>query len=268
MAFRRPHPALSGIVAGRYCGYAERADATFRRREVANAHVTMIISFGEPLDIVEMPGTASDGRRLTSFVAGLHDGYAITEHHGRQHGLEVGLTPFGAARVLGAPYEIAGECVPLDDLLGPFATQLCDRLASAPGWAARFELIDRVLADRAAERPDPDRAVVWAWNQLERSHGRVPVRVLAEEIGWSRRHFASRFRSQVGLAPKPTGRVLRFRRAADLLQAGTIRSFADLAASCGYADHSHLVREFRTLAGCTPSQFVRSQLPDSGGLSG
>jgi AraC-like DNA-binding protein len=268
MAFRRPHPALSGIVAGTYCGYAERADTRFRRREVANAHVTLIFSFGEPLDVVEMPGTATDGRRLTSFVAGLHDGYAITEYQGHQHGLQVGLTPFGAARVLGAPHEMAGECVSLDDLLGPFADELTDRLASAPGWAARFELIDRVLAERAAEGPEPDRAVVWAWNQLERSHGDVPVRVLAEEIGWSRRHFASRFRSQVGLAPKPAGRVLRFRRAADLLQAGPVRSIADLAAACGYADHSHLVREFRTLAGCTPSEFVRSQLPAGGGVSG
>lgn len=267
MAFRRPHPALSGIVADAYCGYSEHADSPFRRREVATRHVTMIISFGEPLEVVEMPGTAAHGQRRTSFVAGLHDGYAITEYHGRQHGIEVELTPLGAARVLGAPHEIARECVPLEDLLGRFAAELTDRLASAPGWATRFELIDRVLLERAAERPEPDPAVLWAWNQLERSHGQVPVGVLAEEIGWSRRHFASRFRRQVGLSPKPAGRVLRFGRAADLLRAGPVRSIADLAAACGYADHSHLVREFRALAGCTPSDFAGSQLPEGGGVS-
>lgn len=31
---------------------------------------------------------------------------------------------------------------------------------------------------------------------------------------------------------------------------------ADIAAAAGYADHSHLVRDFRSLAGCTPSQLV------------
>lgn len=268
MAHAPPHPGLAGVVAGAYCGYVERSAGAFRRREVANGHVAMIISFGEPIDVVEMSSSSSGGRRLTSFVAGLHDGYALTEHHGKQHGVQVDLTPLGAARVLGAPYEVARECVPLDDLLGRFADELTDRLATAADWPARFALLDEVLLARAVDGPAPDPAVVWAWHQLERSHGQVPVNVLADEIGWSRRHFGARFRAHVGLAPKPTARVLRFRRAVDLLERGPVRSIADLAAACGYADHSHLVREFRALAGCTPSQLVSGLLPDSGGVAG
>ena len=268
MAHGRPHPGLAGVVAGPYCGYVEDADEPFRRREVATGNVTMIVSFGEPIDLVEMSHSTSGGRRMASFVAGLHDGYAITEHHGNQHGVQIDLTPLGAARVLGVPEEVANECVALDDLLGRFAGELADRLASTPDWAGRFALLDRVLLDRAADGPEPDPAVVWAWGQLERSHGQVSVGVLADEIGWSRRHFGTRFRAQVGLAPKPTGRVLRFRRAVALLRSGPIRSIADLAAACGYADHSHLVREFHSLGGCTPSQLVGAQLPDGGGVAG
>ncbi len=268
MAHGRAHPALAGVVDGPYCGYVERTEGRFRRREVASGQVAVIISFGEPINVVEMSDSTSAGRRLTSFVAGLHHGYAVTEHHGTQNGVQLDLTPLGAARVLGSPHELANECVALDDLLGPFAGELTDRLASAPDWAARFALLDQVLLARMAHGPDPDPAVAWAWHQLERSNGQVPVNVLADEIGWSRRHFGSRFRSQVGLAPKPTSRVLRFRRAVEVLQAGRVRSIADVAATCGYADHSHLVREFRALAGCTPSQLVGNLLPDSGGVAG
>lgn len=268
MAFRRPHPGLAGIVTGRYCGYAEDAVAPVQRREVATGGVTVILSFEQPLDLMEMSSSTSGGQRLTSFVAGIHEGYAVTRHDGDQLGVQVDLTPLGAARVLGAPREVANECVPLDALLGRFATELTDRLASAPGWGERFDLLDRVLLDRAAEGPEPDRAIVWAWDQLRRSHGQVPVHVLAEEIGWSRRHFGARFRAQVGLAPKPTARILRFRRATDLLASGPVRSIADLAAACGYADHSHLVREFHALGGCTPSQFVQSLMPAGGGVAG
>lgn len=94
---------------------------------------------------------------------------------------------------------------------------------------------------------------------------------LADDVGWSRRHLLTRFRRQVGLSPTATGRVLRFRHAARLLVPGagpgrvpTADRIADLAAECGYADHSHLVREFRALAGCTPSAFVAGweQFPD------
>jgi len=268
MRYRAPHPALTGVVDGAYCGYVEDAVGPFRRREAATGRVALIINLGAPLDLVEMTHSSSGGARLSSFVAGLHDGYAVTEHHGDQRGIQVDLTPIGAGRLLGAPDEVANECVALDDLLGPAARELTERLASTDDWAERFALVDRALLDRLEEAPDPDPAVAWAWDQLERSHGQVPVNVLADEIGWSRRHFGVRFRREVGLAPKPTGRVLRFRRATDLLASGPVRSIADLAAACGYADHSHLVREFRALAGCTPSQFVADRLPDGGGIAG
>jgi AraC-like DNA-binding protein len=268
MRFRAPHPALAGVVGSAYCGYVEEAAAPFRRREAANGRVTLIINLGAPLDLVEMSQSSSGGARLTSFVAGLHDGYAITEHRGDQCGIEVDLTPLGAGRLLGAPHEVANECVALDDLLGRTADELTERLLSTDDWSERFALVDRALLDRIVDAPDPDPAVAWAWDQLERSHGQVPVNVLADEIGWSRRHFGVRFRNAVGLAPKPTGRVLRFRRATDLLARGPVRSIADVAAACGYADHSHLVREFHALAGCTPSQYVDDLLPDAGGVAG
>ncbi|MBC8091667.1 MAG: AraC family transcriptional regulator, partial [Pseudonocardia sp.] len=61
--------------------------------------------------------------------------------------------------------------------------------------------------------------------------------------------------------PKPAARVLRFQRAAELLvpTTGTCRgaiTISEVAADCGYADQSHLVREFHALAGCTPTTYV------------
>ena len=107
--------------------------------------------------------------------------------------------------------------------------------------------------------------VAWAWRRLVRSGGRVGVRELAADTGWSRRHLLTRFRGQVGLAPKTAARVLRFQRAARLLVPATVYdgrpthpapSVTEVAAACGFADHAHLVHEFHALAGCTPTEFV------------
>jgi AraC-like DNA-binding protein len=247
-------PALAGSVLG-YCGYVEDGSAPVRRREPAGTRVPVILSFG---DAITVEGGTSPGRpaRVTSFVAPFSDTWAVTEHAGRQHGVQVDLTPLGAFRLLGVqPSEVAGSVVPVDDLWGPAGGSLVDRLASAPDWPSRFGLLDEVLLVRAASGAEPHPAVAWAWRQLERADGGVPVGTLADEIGWSRRHFVDRFRRHVGLAPKASARVLRFARAHALLSAGTA-PVGLVAAECGYADQSHLVRETRALAGCTPSELV------------
>jgi AraC-like DNA-binding protein len=263
---RRPAPAPLAAHVTSYLGYEERTSEPLRRREVPNGRVVLILSFGDPIEILERAGARTIGT-VTSFVAGMHDGFTLTRQRGRQHGIQIDLTPLGAYRLLGVPMcEIANQVVALDRLGGRPVADLADQLAEAPSWADRFARLDRALWSWAANGPEVEPAVAWAWRQLDDSHGRVPVRVLADEIGWSRRHFSSRFQQRIGLTPKTTGRVLRFRRAVGLLEgAGTI---AEVAASCGYADHSHLDREFKALAGCTPSELMAARLPDAGGVAG
>ena len=272
MARRVPHPALGGWVQG-YCGYVERCAGPVRRREPPRAVVPLIISFGDPIDVVVDGGTVTH----TSFTAGLDERSTLTEHSGRQHGIQVNLTPLGAYRLLGVPmHELTGMAVDLaalgmsglggERLGGSGLDGLADRLASASGWEERFALLDRLLLTWLADGPHVDPAVAWAWRRLDRTGGTVPVSDLAAEIGWSRRHLAARFRTQVGLAPKPVAQLLRFGRAVDLLGAGSATSIGDVAAACGYADHSHLVREFRRLAGCTPSAFLAALDPSFPGV--
>ena len=172
---RAPHPGLDDYL-GRMCGYDERSPAPLCRREAPNGGVTLIIGLGEPIEIKQMSSSPTPHPgRITSFVAGLAEGFALVESQ-RQHGIQLDLTPLGAYRLFGLPMsEIANSIVPLDDLRGrAMVAELAERLAGAPGWAERFALIDRQLLRWADEGPEPDGAVSWAWDQLTRSDGRAP----------------------------------------------------------------------------------------------
>jgi AraC-like DNA-binding protein len=254
MALAAPGPALRGVVQ-RYCGYVERTAAPLRRREAATGTVTVILSFG--------PRILVDGEPHRSFVAGLSEAPSMTEHDGVQHGVELNLTPPAARRLLGVPmHELAGRVVPLDDLFD--GGTLIERLAEARGWEERFALLDAELSRRLESAPPPHPAVGAAYARLAATRGAVPVGVLAEEIGWSRRHLAARFRDEVGVSPKALARLLRFERALELL--GT-RSLADVAYECGYYDQAHFNRDFRGFAGATPGELLAQRLPDAGGVA-
>lgn len=261
MACAGAHPGLAGDVIA-YTGYREQASGPVRRRELPSARVPVIISFGPTIELVG--GTAGPFAEvpLTSFVAGFSDGYAITEYVGPQYGVQVDLTPLGAYRLLGVTgAEIRNGVVHLEDVLGRSYDELLERLGDAPEWSERFAVLDDFLLQREARGRPVDDAVAWSWHRLSAAGGSTSIGRLAEEVGWSRRHFANRFQRHVGLTPKAAARVLRFERAARMLDVG--RTISDVAADAGYADHSHLVREFREMAGCTPSQLAAERRGDS-----
>jgi AraC-like DNA-binding protein len=88
----------------------------------------------------------------------------------------------------------------------------------------------------------------------------------AQRLGWTDRSLHRRCLAAFGYGPAVLRRVLRFRRAADLLHAGV--PIAEAAARAGYADQPHLSREVRLLAGVAPRQLAsganRSTLLPSG----
>lgn len=259
VAVARPTAALRPFV-GRYTGYRLEGFPPGVHRGLPSGWLTFIVSLGDPVRITSMPDRQHPPAVLAAFVSGLHAGPAAIAHDGDQAGVSLDLSPLGARALLGLPAgALAGQVVGLEDLLGAGVASLPDRLASAPTWVERFAILDDVLlaaADRATVRPRPRPEVVEAWRRLLAAGGTLEVGALAAGLGWSRRHLGEHFRTELGLAPKAAARVVRFDRARRLLERPDRRGLADVAASVGYFDQAHLTREWRALAGCTPTEWL------------
>jgi len=93
-----------------------------------------------------------------------------------------------------------------------------------------------------------------AWRLIRRGRGLTPVAAVASDVGWSTRHLEHRFRGEFGITPKSAVRLTRFERSVEAVR-DPRRGLADVAADCGYADQSHLAREWRDLAGLPPSRW-------------
>ncbi|WP_410819226.1 helix-turn-helix domain-containing protein [Micromonospora sp. 050-3] len=260
MVLGLPDVSLRPFV-DRYMGYRERADVPLVRRESAGVFVVLILGWGAPLDVTD-PRSAQRGvTAVDSFVAGTFDSWCTTRTVGVGEGVELLLAPLTARRLLGLPLsELTNRAVGVGQLPGRWLDRLRARLAEAPAWPERFALLDRALTARLAASPPVDPRLDWAWRWLAASGGRGSVGALADEMGWSRRHLASRFRQEVGLPPKMAARLLRFQRAsAASTQVGVDGrgvDWAALAAGCGYYDQSHLIRDFHQFAGATPAALL------------
>ncbi len=218
--------------------------------------LTLVIAQGEALD-VGWGGRPDTRRRFWAHLSGLYPGPAEIHHGGRMSGVQLGLTIAGARALFGVPAsQLAGHLLEVGDVDAGLR-DLPERLAEAPvgGWARLVEA-SLIAALARHEAAGPRAEVGRSLSLLTRG---VSVQGVADDVGYSRRHVRDLVRAECGLAPKELSRVARFQRAHALVRAG--RPLARAASEAGYADQSHLTREWTALAGCSPAAWIRRELP-------
>lgn len=256
---RRPAPALATWIE-RYLGYGMSGFPGGVHRGLPSRHMTLIVSIGDPIDVIAQTDPGQSPARYRAAAGGLQVAPALIAHDGSQEGVAIELTPLGCRALLGMPAgALWNTSAELADVVGPAGAELWERLQGPATWEDRFRVCDLVLG-RLLREDQLDPSLGRAWGLLQASWGAMPVEQLARAVGWSRHHLARRFATEFGLAPKPAARVLRFDRARRMLQVAAGRSsIASVAARCGYADQAHLTREFAELAGCPPTRLLAEE---------
>ena len=219
-------------------------------RVLPDGGVHLIFNLGDPPAV---PGSAG----AAAVAAGARCEPNIIHVAGRVEHVTVTLRPGGMAALLGVPATELARCdVPLDALWGRRAAEALERLAETPPTAARAAAMQAVLLEMLAARAArPDPLAAEAVRMIRQARGRIRVRALAAAVGIGERRLEQIFQRDVGLSPKAACRIARFRSTVSLLQREPHRAWSDLAYGCGYYDQSHLVNEFRALAGLAPGEF-------------
>jgi AraC-like DNA-binding protein len=170
---------------------------------------------------------------------------------------------------LGAFLDIAAdrlldEVVPLRE--APAVLRLeAERLSELPDTPSRIALLTAACRARLAGvlRFDPIvRQALARWSHPP-AVGLPTVSVLVRDVGLSERAFERRFVANVGLTPVRFRRLARLRAVLRLHSSGT-QDWSELAATAGFADQSHLVRDFQAFVGLSPTRWAATQTGNAG----
>lgn len=166
----------------------------------------------------------------------------------------VRMHPAGAYALGGAPlHQITGITIDLRDIARAAGDELADAVHAATGASACINAALGWARRRLARSQRADRAIAWAAATIARE-STTRIAALCDASGYSATAFARRFREQIGVTPKRYLRLVRFRRALDLVNSDTA-SLTAIAARTGYYDHAHFDAEFAAFAGMTPRAF-------------
>jgi len=92
---------------------------------------------------------------------------------------------------------------------------------------------------------------------LDDFEARPSVSTLAQTIGVHPVHLARQFRQAYGVSPRDYHTLQMVKRATTSIL-GSTTPLSQIAHDCGFADHSHMCRAFRRVAGWSPSRLRAS----------
>lgn len=229
-----------------------------------NGVVELIFNLGPPHRVVDGHGGDATGDRWyrRAWLAGMQQGPLTIASQGHTDLVGVRFRPGGAAAVFGLSLAaITDAVVELDqlDVVDGSLGLLWHRLLAAD-IDTRVALVTSALVHRTRARTNRRRPD----HRVEAAIGHLPtapsLAALADHVGMSHKHLITRFHEDVGVTPSRLRRILRFHRLVRRLDGDADPDWAALAPEHGFSDQSHLVREFRALAGVTPTQFLRTRM--------
>jgi len=264
---RSASPGPLGSAVGSLLGYEITDDSPTVHRGLPSPWLTFVISLDGPVPTATGPGPDAPLHRYASLVGGLHTTPAYIHQPVHQEGVQLALDPLASRALLGLPAGELGLVTDADDVLGPLSRDLRERLGETSAWDERLALVTGALVQAAGSRSPtlgPVRAeVAEAWRHVLRTGGRVSVPEIAAHVWLSPRQLTSLFSAELGLSPGAACRLARFDAAQDAVRARSLTpsgpNLAAVAARTGYADHSHLVRDFQAFAGLSPTAWVAQE---------
>lgn len=259
---RDPAPELSRFIENYWFVGAQGPEPSDLRVDVfVDGRADLIFNFGAPYvrEVIggersEMAHSNLDAQRL----------------------VPIRITQRGLLRTTGVRFRLGG--------VGPFASAPLHRFTGAtPGPCAVFGEDASRLEAALRDTLDPDaqkrllddffRGLFVASKALDafqaalqhavEARGAAELDALGEAAGASSRHVERLFARFLGIPPRALGRVLRFQKAIQALMRDPGCTLAAVAATAGYFDQAHFIKDFRKMTGGVPRGY-RGYFPAEG----
>lgn len=257
---RRPAKPLRDFIEHYWFVFDEGHGSDLRVDVFTDARADLIFTFGVPYartviggSTVEIGFSNLDAQRLEPIRIEQHGAVRVT---GVRFQLG-GVAPFTSVSLA----SWSGQTPRPDVIFGEQARVLEAALQGIPDGDLAAARLDAFFLGRLADH-GPDPAFTRALAQLASDESRPPAE-LAAEVGISVRHLERLFARDLGFAPKVVARILRFQRALRGLMADEHVALGTLAATTGYFDHAHFIRDFRRFTGGVPRGY-RGYYPAEG----
>ena len=164
-----------------------------------------------------------------------------------------GFYPFLNSRIS----RLTNRSIPVSDVFGVSAHEFEQSVLSLEFGAMRADAAESFLRQRLPERDQTAVLTGQIVDEICLNREIMTVEDVAARFNFGTRALQRMFDQYVGVPPKWVIRVYRLHEIVERLNSGMQVDFAALSQDLGYFDQSHLVKDFKSIVGRTPTAYLR-----------
>lgn len=168
--------------------------------------------------------------------------------------------PGGINQLLGIPaVQLRDHVVTTRDLFGAPSLKLEEALSRQTPVTAKIDLLNTFFIEWLADKNVVKQVITASSVEfIVANRGNVSVGHLVKHVGYTERHVERSFNECIGISPRKFCNIVKLHFFLKLLNdKDSQQSLTSIAYEAGYADQSHLVKEFRKYTGLVPTDYLR-----------
>ena len=192
------------------------------------------------------------------YFVGNRDTSASIQTSSRETGfIGIEFCPFGAYPFLGIPMnDVVNHLFGADELLSQWGRQVQEALCNLERVDQKVDFIQEQLVRLLQKSRRHSALIEFCVTTLKLADGRLPIRELERNTGYTWRYLDLLFKRHVGFSPKVLAGIFRFQRFYRQWARGL--SFDEMKEDLYeyYYDQAHFTREFKKITGYPPRKFA------------
>ena len=255
-----PHPLLKGYIEKMWIFESScRVPNDDMKLIVPNGCVKLVVPFKNGLS-----GKYSEWFHLSKensiSLIGISDMPAIvdSEHDSAAGTIGIEFNQIGSYRFFRVRQcDIKNKIHPLIDILGTTAKRMEEQIANAERITDKVLLLQQFLLKLLSVK-DEDSVFDYCVRKINLSKGKITVKELERQTGYSSRWLNMKFIDKAGLSPKNLASIIRFQQFYQAMANKSEMLFLQKEFYDYYYDQSHFIKDFKRFTGIPPIKFMNA----------
>lgn len=207
---------------------------------------------------------ANGAKQPRNFIRGQLSKPGSLSPHGHINMIAVVFHPLGMVPFLPFPTDhLYNRYVDMEGIEDAGLKNLARAISSEKNPLRCIKKIEQFFSDRLNGFNNYNYSRIFSAIQLLKEQVETDISALANHVCLGYRHFKREFTKYAGMNPKEYQRVIRFQKALYSMQKNPDINITELIETCGFYDQSHLVKDFKLMTDCTPTEYLFSRKPHS-----